>query len=137
MQENNRFTQAAKTLSERLIIDGLEYELVKRISDDCVYIRFTGPFNDAQVVWNAKIQTLQAKFRHHKNDVEAGIDQTSFKQSIDISEKDNSYNIDIALNLKEIDEAAIKRTIIMIRKYKRLHPGHHEYGEAMTFNRIE
>lgn len=122
---------SSENLSKKPVIDGLEYELVKRISKDCVYIRFTGPFNNSQVLWDAKIHTLEDKSKHR---LKAGIGQCSLKQSINISENNNSYNIDIALNLKEIDEAAIKRTIIMIRKYKRLHLGYYEYGEAFTFN---
>jgi len=39
----------------------------------------------------------------------------------------------VVLDIPRIDEPAILRTIIMIRNYKRLYPGRHEFGEPRTF----
>ncbi|MCK7581424.1 MAG: hypothetical protein MZV65_41195 [Chromatiales bacterium] len=41
--------------------------------------------------------------------------------------------LDVALDIPQIDEPTILRTIIMIRNYKRLHPGRHEFGEPRAF----
>lgn len=65
------------------------------------------------------------------------LSEMSIRQSIEVSENNNSYAVNIALNLKKIDEAAIERTIIMVRKYKFLHFGCHEYGETVTFKRTD
>jgi len=127
MAEQNQFQQAAKNLVEKLIRSGQAYELVERISSARVLIRFTGPFHHEPVVWQADIRTLRDKF----GGIQSGHEQHDFRQSIEIFENNESYSINIALNLNEIDEAAIKRTIIMVRKYKRLHLGYHEYGEAV------
>ena len=98
-----------------------------------VRIRFTGLFHNTQVIWNANIYTLQNRFRHGAQSSTYVINELPIKQCIDICENTDSYDIDIALNLSQIDQATIKRTIIMVRKYKRLHLGRHEYGETITF----
>jgi len=112
----------------------LEYELIKRFLDDCVQIKFTGFFNGEQIIWHATIRTLNDYFKNivYKNlEVKKEI---KLKQFIDVRKDEKDYKVDVVLNLKAIDEASIKRTIIMIRQYKRLHVGRHEYGEPITFN---
>jgi len=49
------------------------------------------------------------------------------KQFIDIEIEGKVYKVTVALNLKQFDQAAVERTIIMVRKYKRLQLGRHEY----------
>lgn len=132
MQPSHPDYKSPILLLEKLKGTGQDYELLERISDESVAIRFVGRFNDMQVVWDARITTLQYKCRETQSDVAHIGEPCRLRQSIDICENSDGYNIDIALNLARIDEAAIKRTIIMIRKYKRLHIGHHEYGEAIT-----
>ena len=133
MQENHSYQQAVKALSEKLKVDKSDFELINRESDVCVSIRFIGSFNNRQVIWNAKIHTLQNKFRESIAAAEPGSTEQTLRQSIDISKENEDYGIEVALNLREINEAVIKRTIIMIRKYKRLHSGCHEYGESVMF----
>jgi len=133
MQENYSSQQDIKSLSEKLTLSGRDYELLNKESTACVNIRFIGAFNNRHVVWNAKIQTLKNKFNARLQSLAAGTEEHQLRQSIDISQNNDHYAINIALNLQQIDEAAIKRTIIMIRKYKRLHSGCHEYGETITF----
>lgn len=41
---------------------------------------------------------------------------------------DDIYQLEVGLNVKQIDKAVIERTIIMIRQYRRLQSGCHEYG---------
>jgi len=135
MHDKYSSQQNIKALSEKLTAGRRDYELVNRESDACVNICFIGSFNNRQVIWNAKIQTLKNKFSKSLPDLEAGVDEHPLRQSIDISENNEHYAINVALNLRQIDEAAIKRTIIMVRKYKRLHSGCHEYGEAVMFKR--
>jgi hypothetical protein len=129
MPAQNQSQRAAKSLAEKLINTGQSYELVERISAARVLICFTGLFHHALTIWQADIRTLEDKFSGLP--LEHG--QHSFRQSIEILENNESYSINIALSLNEVDDAAIKRTIIMVRKYKRLQLGYYEYGEAITF----
>ena len=43
-------------------------------------------------------------------------------------------SIEVALPLACIDEPAISKTIVMIRQYRRLHEGRHEYGAAVELS---
>jgi len=98
-----------------------EYLLLGDLPSENVKVVFTGGFNGIQVVWNACVRTIQDYALHH----EVTEDPMQF---IDISHKDDVYWLEVGLNVSVIDKAMIERTIIMIRNYKRLDFGRHEYG---------
>ena len=50
------------------------------------------------------------------------------KQIINVAIVNGRYKLEVALHMKQIDSAVLERTIIMIRKYKALKVGFHEYG---------
>lgn len=53
------------------------------------------------------------------------------RQFIDIGEMTpRGRALTVGLCVPDIDEAVIRRTVIMIRQYKRLRHGRHEFGEA-------
>jgi len=119
-----------KTLNISLSVDELENELCAqgqsvlvfgKLPAAKVYVQFTGNFAGKAIVWNACISTINEYAKRH----EVADDP---KQVIDIQLEKECYLIDIALNIEHINRAAIERTIIMIRKYKRLRIGRHEYG---------
>jgi len=89
-------------------------------------------FEGKEVVWGANIKTLYACYLERKSAISDEHAQ-KLHQFIDIKLCNKTYQVEIGLNLKQIDEPAIKRAIIMMRKYKRLHFGRHEYGEAIQF----
>jgi len=120
----------SNVLNISLSVDELENELSTQLQSYLVYselpaakayVQFTGEFESRVVVWNACIRTVKEYAKHH----EVADDP---KQVIDIWIEEGSYLIDIALNLEQINRAVIERTIIMVRKYKRLRKGRHEYG---------
>ena len=41
--------------------------------------------------------------------------------------------VTIVLDLARIDSPALRKTVIMVRQWKGLSPGRHEYGEALRF----
>lgn len=106
-------TGQVEEFSSSLAERGLEYQLVSRSGRGKVHIRFTGRFGGSPVIWDATICAQE------------------FPRYIEVAE--NGYpvrRIAIGLNIAEIDHAAILRTMIMIRKYKRLHAGRHEFGNS-------
>lgn len=109
------------------------YKIINRDSDQSVRLEFTGVFEGKEIVWDASIKTLYACFLERQASATASMSVAKLHQFIDIKYFNNVYQVEIGLNLKQIDEPAIKRAIIMMRKYKRLHLGRHEYGEAITF----
>jgi hypothetical protein len=126
--------QVAEKLAAELAASGDAFRLLHRHSPESVHIQFTGLFQQQPVVWDAIIQTLGHYFKHTvKDKLEPG-QSVYLKQFIEIKPGVNLLQLQIALNLAEIDDAAIKRSIIMIRNYKRLHVGRHEYGDAHRYS---
>jgi hypothetical protein len=93
--------------------------------DSCAHIRFIGLFANQPVIWDAKIMTLA----HADAVVEGSRHTPATQQFIDIDTEGNDIRgIRIGLSLERIDMPAILKTIIMIRKYKRLHTGYHAFN---------
>ena len=85
------------------------------------YLQFEGVFNNQVVVWNACVCTIEEYAMDHEV-----LDDP--KQFIDIQVKGDVHLLRVGLNVSLIDHAMLERTIIMVRKYKRLQQGLHEYG---------
>jgi hypothetical protein len=95
---------------------GEDYQLLGRHGDDEVRIRFTGTFEGADILWDA---TLRAQGKHHPG-----------RQFIDIAGSGHPLRrIVVGLNVDTLDRATLLKTIIMVRNYKRLHTGRHEFGK--------
>jgi len=114
MAEVNRFRHKLEASEENFILES-------EIPAGKVYLQFEGVLEGVAVVWHACVQTVK---EYSKN---SHVDEDP-KQFINIEIKDGLHKLDIALNIKQIDQAALERTIIMIRKYKMLRIGYHEYG---------
>ena len=111
---------------------GREYTHVETPQDDHVHIHFTGPFQGRQVIWDARIVTLEHECRGRQSVRPSG-DGPGLRQFIEVgSADDGTRMLRIGLNVERIDEPVILKAIIMIRQYKRLHEGCHEYGETWS-----
>jgi len=108
-------------LANSLLLSGEKYLLESELPASRAYIKFTGMFEGDQVVWNACVQTIEdyAQYNPTTNDP---------MQFIEIDVEDNICFLQVGLNVALIDKPTIERTILMIRNYKRLHQGRHEYG---------
>jgi len=96
------------------------YLLFTGLPANKVLVQFEGRFENKSVVWKACIRTVEDYSRNHP----VSDDPSQF---IDIKIENNIFNLEVALNIYQIDQAVIERTIIMIRKYKKLKAGRHEY----------
>lgn len=125
------FEQAAQALEQSLSATGEEYRLLEVSSSRQCRVQFTGTFNHKHVVWDVCIRTLW----DYANDIKqaSNLSEIELKQFIEIEQGEACYRALVILKLDEINTAAIGRTIIMIRKYKRLHLGRHEYGDPVKF----
>lgn len=80
-----------------------------------VRLRFQGPFAGSQVTWNAHFMTRQHS-GESRNSITIG------------DETDNGRPLRVILDVPAFDLITIHKTIIMVRQYKRLRPGRHEFG---------
>ncbi|MCW8935886.1 MAG: hypothetical protein OQK98_14275 [Gammaproteobacteria bacterium] len=105
----------------KLKANGQAFILESAVPDDKVYLKFEGVLNGEVVIWHACVQTIKAYSVNNPVDDDP-------KQFINVAIVDGLHKLDVALNIKQIDLPALERTIIMVRKYKRLTLGYHEYG---------
>ena len=87
-------------------------------------------FQNQEVVWDTTLLTLAHYHTGQPKSAQPTV-RTAFMEIGD--ETACGRAIHVALDIPHIDEPAILRTIIMIRHYKRLRPGRHEFGEPRTF----
>jgi hypothetical protein len=114
----------------------IDYTLLNRHSPEHVEVQFSGTFLNQPVIWYAFIRTLRDYCLHELLTPQQSQQTTHIQAQafIDVNIQNNTHNLNVALNLPVIDDAAILRTIIMIRQYKRLQTGRHRYGDIATFS---
>jgi hypothetical protein len=100
-------------------------------SDECAHIRFTGRFQGKAVIWDATVLTLAYFHRCTSRGNRNVAKDTILRQFIEVGKPaGNIHRLVVALNVPQIDVPTLLKTIIMIRKYKCLAIGRHEYGSA-------
>jgi hypothetical protein len=109
---------------------GLSYSLLAAPGAEQARFAFTGSFQGEPVIWDATLLTL-ARFHADQPDAGQSVLRSAFMEIG--GQTAHGRAIRVALDITLIDEAAILRTIIMIRNYKRLQSGRHEFGEPRAF----
>lgn len=95
---------------------GQGYILAGGLHEQRAHVRFTGPFHGQWVVWDCEFVTLGGSG-----------DARNF---IDVAEPGpQGVPLRVGLDIARIDRPAIEKMIVMIRNYRNLHYGRHEYGE--------
>ena len=101
----------------------MPYTLIKKFNKQHYHITFKSQFQGENITWNTHFFTL-TNYKEEKN-----IRDSNLKQFIDIKPiEPNTMQLTIALNIKEVDEPNIQKMMIMIKQYKNLSIGRHEYG---------
>ena len=97
---------------------------IRSLSHDLARVHFNGRLADESVHWDATIITLKHYCQQRR------LDCYTQKQFIEIapSMENDLWPITIGLKLDKLDTAAVLKTVIMVRQYKKLHPGRHEFG---------
>ncbi len=123
MTEFNSYHKISDVNKLRDLLNKLETQYLQHgvIPSTKIHVQFEGKFRGVDVVWNAYIQTVE------DYSVQNEVSQDPL-QFINVHIEEGVHYIDIALNIPLINRAVIEQTIIMIRKYRRLQIGRHEYG---------
>lgn len=108
-----------------------EYRPVS-LCPDFAIIEFKGIFQGNEVLWHTEIRTLayHCRLLSIGGKIRQFIDIPMDKVRFDLA----TANLVLGLNLDKINQAAIRSSIILIRQYKNLKPGVHQYGELTHFN---
>jgi hypothetical protein len=95
-------------------------------------ISFLGPFQGQVVLWNMTLATL-SHWQRHGSDTPISGSESFNSQFIEIAEVAEAvFRLRVGLEVEHIDEPVIKKTIIMIRNYRRLAIGRSGFGSIQT-----
>lgn len=101
----------------------MSYKLIQQTGSQLAHIQFKGPFQGQTVTWDTHFFTLQGYQEQHEDEIQ------EVKQFIDIEPINaDSLKLTIALKIPEINHQNIQKMMIMIKQYKNLALGRHEYG---------
>lgn len=101
----------------------MSYTLIQQNNSQLAHIKFTGPFQGKTVTWDTDFFTLKG-YINKKN-----IKNLNTKQFIEIEPiTSDVLKLTVALNIDEITNPNIQKMMIMIKQYKNLSIGRHEYG---------
>ena len=99
-----------------------EVELLDTAGADKLRLRFAGPFEGETVCWEATLYTPHAWAKAY------GVEEPK-KNIIEISQQSLAPQpIHICLQVKRIDRPTVRKAVTMVRQYKRLQRGRHQYG---------
>lgn len=127
-------TAAYSQLAAYLAEHERSYYAVAPIGGQRAHVRFLGVLQGQPVAWDADILTLLAYYQEQVKNSPLGESARSVRSFIEVGvHGTHGLALGVGLGVALIDEATVLRTIIMIRNYKRLRPGRHEFGEALAF----
>jgi len=117
----------------RLEQSGSDFICTSRLPAAVTTVSFLGQFQSQTVLWNMTLATL-AHYRQSESAGIAGAGQRLFNcPFIEIDAGvEGVFQLRVGLDLEIIDEPAIKKSIIMIRNYKRLVIGKIEFCSGNT-----
>ena len=116
-----------------LQILGRDFSCSTSLPAGAVTVSFIGVFHGQSVLWQMTLATL-GHWTIAGSKVHLNAESKLFNQPfIEIDEgQEGVFPIRVGLNLDLIDEPVIKKTIIMVRNYKRLALGRSGFGSAPT-----
>ena len=96
-------------------------------------VMFLGPFQGKIVVWNMTLSSLGQLKKIADDVTEISSQQLPYQSFIEIATgNDDVFPLQVVLDVAVIDVATIKKSIIMIRNYKRLAIGRMAFGSKHT-----
>lgn len=101
----------------------MPYELIKQYDSQHTHIKFDGSFMGKTVTWDTQFFSLKGYLKQ-KN-----IKNLNSKQFIHIEPGDtDTLKLTVVLKIQKISEPNIQKMMIMVKQYKNLTLGLHEYG---------
>ena len=101
----------------------MSYKLINQTDTQLAHIQFEGPFQGKTVTWDTHFFTLNGYVAHKKNKDEM-VKQFIMIESIE----DGLLKLTVALKIPEINHQNIQKMMIMVKQYRNLSLGRHEYG---------
>lgn len=106
--------------AQRYRSSGKPYKLLETTEDGSrARIRFRGPFEGVEVTWDARLYALRVPH------------PVAPRPFFEISPgRQSGLSLRIGLDVERLDAPTLLKAVIMVRQYKRLRRGRHEFGGA-------
>lgn len=129
-QSHGKTNMDIASFKQKLANLARDFEYSRPLKEACAHFRFVGDFMGKPTIWDAHLYTLAYYVYEVAEISQPG---SSIRPFIHVGDVDKmGRKIEIGLNLLSIDEPAIIKTMIMVRQYKRLAIGRHNFGETIS-----
>lgn len=109
---------------------GIEFNLLEALTASHAHFSFVGQFKNEEITWDATLLTLERYHAEQPHSSQA-VQRSPFLEVG--AQTTSSRALRVVLDVAQIDEPTILRSIIMVRQYKRLSLGHHDFGIPRVF----
>ena len=117
-------------LFKRLTESSIHYVAKMALGEGRAVVEFAGQFQGRPVIWQATIIALNAVLNAEQDSQPS----QSAVQYIDVIEnqspEDELLQVEIGLFVTQVDEPTVIKVITMMRQYKNLRQGRHEFSGA-------
>jgi hypothetical protein len=98
-----------------------DYEILGPLGGTELRLRFRGPYAGQEITWDAHFMTRS----HYGTE--------TMRNFIDIGAKGpHGRQLTVVLDVNCFDTPTLRKAIIMVRQYRRLRPGRHEFGSPAS-----
>jgi len=109
---------------------GIEFNLLEALAASQAHFSFVGQFQNEELTWDATLLTLERYHAEQPHSSQA-VQRSPFLEVG--AQTISGRTLRVVIDVAQIDEPTILRSIIMIRQYKRLRIGRHEFGLPRVF----
>ena len=110
-------------------LQGIEFNLLAALTASHAHFSFVGVFQNEEITWDATLLTLERYHAEQPHSSQAVQRSPFLEVGLEVGAQTISgRTLRVVIDVAQIDEPTILRSIIMIRQYKRLHIGRHEFG---------
>jgi len=101
------------------------FECLSTLPESRARVRFAGRFQGRDVLWDMRLHALQGPSR--------GLGTVGVRRAfIEITPGEGDVlQLEVGLNVPVIDLPTVRKAVLMIRNYRRLRLGRHEWGEPV------
>ena len=123
---------ASLTQFKKKTAHGDSHLIFGRVPALAVEVQFSGKLQREEVLWNARIQTLASYHQEFLTGASMQEREKHLYSFFEVAEPQKQVaRLHVVLAVPMTDEPTIKKTMVMIRCYKRLQPGKHFFGKNL------
>jgi len=113
---------------------GIEFNLLEALAASQAHFSFVGQFQNEELTWDATLLTLERYHAEQPHSSQAVQRSPFLEVGLEVGAQTISgRTLRVVIDVAQLAAPTILRSIIMIRQYKRLRIGRHEFGLPRVF----